>query len=293
MKKFLAFDVFLTFILFIWGAVVRTQGAGLACPDWPLCHGRIIPPLEPLILLEWGHRLLASSVGFLTLGICVVILKSTEYRAQLGRLSVATLFFLVLQVALGAMVVKTLLKPWLVTVHLGVALFFLILLMTMFFQLSGIGYDGLAWRNRSSFLRWRFSLAAWRDLVFIQILLGGYVGASHAGLACPDFPTCGGVWIPPLLGPVAVHFFHRLIAYLLLIWVGISYVWAKKTVSAVQFQNALAALLGMVVFQIVLGVTNVLGSLPSVIRVAHLGVATMILAMAVVIHYKVRHARLS
>ncbi|MBI3018788.1 MAG: COX15/CtaA family protein [Deltaproteobacteria bacterium] len=294
MKKFLALDIVLTFILFIWGAIVRTQGAGLACPDWPLCHGRIIPPFELPILLEWGHRLIASCVGFLTIGICAAILKSKEYRAQLGGLSVTTLFFLVLQVVLGAIVVKFLLKPWLVAVHLGVALLFLILLMTMFFEISGIGYDGLAWRTRSGFLRWRFSLAAWRDLVFIQIILGSYVGASHAGLACPDFPTCLGEWIPSLLSePVAIHFFHRLIAYVLLVWIGISYLVARKTISTPQFQNALAALLGMVLFQIVLGVTNVLASLPTVIRVAHLGIATMILAMAVVIHYKIRHARLS
>src|SRR3989338_438350 len=295
MKKFLALDIFLTFVLFIWGAIVRTQGAGLACPDWPLCHGKLIPPFEIPILLEWGHRLLASCVGFLTIGICVVILKSKEYRARLGRLSVITLFLLVLQVILGAIVVKFLLKPWLVALHLSVALLFLILLMTMFFELSGIGYDGLAWQTRSGFSRWQFSLAAWRDLVFIQIVLGGYVGASHAGLACPDFPTCLGEWIPPLSSElVAIHFFHRLIAYLLLVWIGISYIVASKTISTPQFQNALAALLGLVIFQIVLGVTNVLASLPTIIRVAHLGVSTMILAMAVVIHYKVRRdARLS
>ncbi len=294
MKKFLALDIFLTFVLFIWGAIVRTQGAGLACPDWPLCHGQIIPPFELPILLEWGHRLLASSVGILTIGICVVILKNKDDRERVGSLAVTTLFFLILQVVLGAIVVKFLLKPWLVAGHLGVALFFLILLMTMFYKLKGIGYDGLAWQTRGGFLRWRFSLAAFRDLVFLQIVLGGYVGASHAGLACPDFPTCLGEWIPPLMSePVAIHFFHRLIAYVLLVWIGISYIVAKKTISTPQFQNALTALLGMVVFQIVLGAINVLGELPSLIRVAHLGVATMILAMAVVIHYKVRHARLS
>src|SRR5439155_16912073 len=60
-----------TFVLIILGGLVRATGAGLACPDWPLCHGRLIPPLDPLVLTEWSHRFVASILGILTLAVAV------------------------------------------------------------------------------------------------------------------------------------------------------------------------------------------------------------------------------
>src|SRR5438093_1042540 len=60
-----------TFVLIILGGLVRATGAGLACPDWPLCHGRLIPPLDPLVLTEWSHRFVASILGILTLAVAL------------------------------------------------------------------------------------------------------------------------------------------------------------------------------------------------------------------------------
>src|SRR4051794_5739474 len=61
-----------TFFLILLGGIVHTQGASLACPDWPLCYGMVFPPMEGDILLEHGHRLLASAVGLMSVALAVL-----------------------------------------------------------------------------------------------------------------------------------------------------------------------------------------------------------------------------
>ncbi|MCY4524813.1 MAG: COX15/CtaA family protein, partial [Halobacteriovoraceae bacterium] len=66
-KRLVSITIFLTFCLLIWGGVVHNTESSLACPDWPLCHGQFFPKMAGGILIEHGHRLLASLVGFLCL----------------------------------------------------------------------------------------------------------------------------------------------------------------------------------------------------------------------------------
>lgn len=103
------------------GSYVSRVGAGLACPDWPLCHGRIIPPLERLILLEWTHRLLVSLVGLLVLGLA---LAAWRYRLRERRLALLAFGVLLAQAGLGGAAVLLRLPPFIVAAHQGLALIF-------------------------------------------------------------------------------------------------------------------------------------------------------------------------
>src|ERR687893_408387 len=61
------FACVLTFVVISWGGLGRATGAGLACPDWPLCNGVLHPSRDPLVLYEWGHRFVAGVLGFVIL----------------------------------------------------------------------------------------------------------------------------------------------------------------------------------------------------------------------------------
>ncbi|MDO8493885.1 MAG: COX15/CtaA family protein [Deltaproteobacteria bacterium] len=264
MIKALKILLFLTFVLICWGAVVRSTGSGLGCPDWPLCHGQWIPPFDTATLIEYTHRLLASLVGFVTLGVCIAVWSNKEYRSMFGKRAALILVLLLFQAVLGGITVETGLQPPIVTTHLAVGLIFIGLLYFFYLRLKVGGEKKNAPKN----FWYHFSHIA-GTLLFLQILLGGMVASSHAGLACPDFPKCQGLWWPGFEGLVGLQFAHRLGAFVV---ITMSFITAIKRWPSPVARNLF--LLG--VLQILLGIGNVFMGLPLWMRVAHLGVAVLL-----------------
>lgn len=262
---------FLTYLLIVWGAVVRGTGSGLGCPDWPLCHGQIIPPFEKAVLIEYFHRLLASVVGILTLIVSIQVWRDENLRKLFGKKCGLLLGLLFLQVVLGGITVKTELNPHIVAAHLGIGLIFLSLIFYIFLSV----WKGDAQKKVPLWSYWRPAV------LFIQIILGGLVAASEAGLACPDFPTCQGVWFPTLQGAVALHFSHRLLAFVILI-MAINLALTKWHLPIVRM------IFSLVLLQILLGIGNVLLGLPLWLRVAHNAVAVLLFLSLIVRTYELR-----
>src|ERR1051325_4232156 len=121
----------LMFALIVVGSVVRTTGSGLACPDWPLCHGRWIPPFQFNILVEWFHRLIALVVGLGLLATAAWTMVHRETRARLGGLAALSLALYLAQALLGALTVWRLLNPNVVSGHLAVALLLFVTLLSL------------------------------------------------------------------------------------------------------------------------------------------------------------------
>lgn len=264
--------VSLFFLLLIWGNIVAGLKVGLACPDWPLCHGRIIPPLQFDIFMEWMHR----NIGLVS-SIFLLVLAYKRFRSYSGPARViplVTVFLLLFQVVLGGIVVLLRLPVNITTFHFATALVIFSLVFYMAF------FDGEGKKPVFSIRGYRGSLFLLVSLVFIQAILGAYVRHSNSGLACPDFPTCLGYWIPPgLSGAVLIHFAHRTLAYVILAIVLLLYAFSYSNPGLNRDRSRILILLSLVLLQIILGVGVVHSKLHFSATAFHLGVALLILSM--------------
>ena len=260
----------LAYLLIVLGAVVRAKGAGLACPDWPLCFGQAIPPFDTRIALEWAHRVLAGLVSLGLVGTSVFVLRTPELRRVSARSFVLALLLLVTQVLLGGLTVLLGLAPWTVTAHLLVGN---ALCGTMLWTSRDLIEAGRTRPAASSPLSTAGAslLALFSLLLVAQMLLGGMVSSHLAGLACSTFPTCNGDSIAPTFsGLVGIHVIHRLNGCALALCCA-ALVWLVRGSGRTR---ALAALcLHLVVLQIVVGAVNVLGALPVEITALHSALA--------------------
>lgn len=252
------------FILMTLGNVVSATGSGLACPDWPLCHGSVIPPLRADVLIEYSHRLAALAATVLIVATTVLTLRRTR-AAGLRRLGWLLPGLLVVQIALGGITVLLKLPHLISTAHLVNALLILGGLIVLARGLppahAGRGDDRLQRLARVGLIA-----------LLAQLALGGYVRHSGAGLACPDFPLCSGDLLPTqwLAG---VHWVHRWLGVLLLgLFVHLAV--AGRT-AATRLVGALALL------QVALGVAAVLLQLTPVVRAAHAAVGYSLWAVLV------------
>ncbi|TMI83662.1 MAG: protoheme IX farnesyltransferase, partial [Bacillati bacterium ANGP1] len=107
------------YLLIVLGGLVRITGSGLACPDWPLCHGRLIPPFQGPILIEYSHRLAAALVSGLVVATALAAAGVRRWLPQAVPTALSVLGIVAVQIILGALTVKLELTPALVVTHLG------------------------------------------------------------------------------------------------------------------------------------------------------------------------------
>lgn len=207
------FATLITFVVITLGAYVRLSNAGLGCPDWPGCYGKISVPVSAMEIdkansafphrpVETGkawkemlHRYFASFLGLLILSLSVTAWLNRKEVSQQKFLPFVLLVLVVFQGLLGMWTVTLLLKPAIVTLHLlsGMLTLLLLWLMTM---RAGV-FPGLRISTDVCIppvLKMYALLAL--VVVYGQIFLGGWTSTNYAALHCWDFPTCQGQWLP-------------------------------------------------------------------------------------------------
>jgi cytochrome c oxidase assembly protein subunit 15 len=266
----------MVFALVVWGGVVRLSGSGLAIPDWPLARGGVLPHAQRNFLIEYGHRFLAMLVGFMVLAVAILTFRGATWRRRLGPMAATALVVLALQVFMGGRVVLEELPVDRVVAHLLLAftLFAILLKMTLIALEMQAGVAGAPPDRRARRLAHFTRVAA--GAVFLQAGLGAWVASSGASLACPDFPTCQGSWLPPLEGLVGIHYAHRLGAYAVVVIV-LGLLTAASTVPLPPRARWPLRISGIILaIQFLLGVANVLLRVPLPVSAAHLGTALIL-----------------
>ena len=267
-----------TYLLIILGAIVRITGSGLGCGEhWPLCNGKLLPPLDLPTIIEYGHRLVAAAVSVLVTALAVYawwLMKGAASRERYtpGRTAYVALGLLVMQVLLGAITVKLSLPPWTVVLHLGTAMLLLAALLVI---ARGANLTpGASPGNTEPPITpgSRPGLAGIVALVlgFVTVLFGALTANLGAASACLGFPLCNGQVIPTGNHLQLVQWVHRLLAYMLfayVVW------WAVSTK-----RRGAWYVVGLVTLQVVVAATMVLLGLPPPLQAAHVAVGTAVWA---------------
>jgi len=262
----------LTLILIALGSYVRATGAGLACPDWPLCFGRAVPEFEFGVTQEVVHRYIAAGVILFTLFILYQGWKNRGNNKQFFKFGAALLALVLTQAVFGGLTVTMKLNPFIVTTHLALG--------TLFFQaVSTYGFAGRPLsenRTQNSNKFFRGLVLATAIFTYCQILIGGFVGASGAALACPDFPACG---VPYASGAQVTQVTHRILGFsLAALFIGTWFA-SRRLTGAERLVSVgpLSRVLVLIGLQLFVGWLNLYYKITPTITVTHIILAQVIL----------------
>lgn len=276
-RKLSLITVAVVFGLIVLGGVVRATDSGLGCPDWPTCHGKLIPELEKHTLIEYSHRLTASIAGLLVLGLAAWSWRSFRGVPALMLPAGLALALIVVQAGLGGAAVLNELPPEIVAVHLGMAL--MILTVLGLFWLTACALErGQTEPPASRHLR-RLSLTTLAAL-FLLMLVGSYVSGAGYSLACNGWPLCNGQVIPSGGASVGTAFLHRLLALLVGVLLLLLLRQALRERDRLRGAAVLAPVaLTVYLLQVLIGAANVWTRLAEPVSAAHLAVGVLLWAI--------------
>lgn len=315
-KNLSLIGICMAFVVIALGAWTRLVDAGLGCPDWPGCYGFVFWPNDEVDIAiaesrfptypydinkaipEQVHRLFAAALGFIAILLVILSFEKTK-NESIQKWTIFLLILICCQGLFGYLTVSLKLLPIIVTTHLFGG--FATLMLLYFIYLKSRNFEIF---NQINIPNLKVIASIAFAVLIFQIFLGVWTSTNYASLACADFPTCQGSYMPEMdfkngfnlnqeVGPnylyglldnparVAIHYSHRVSALLLTLIFLI-------LMSRLWFSDAapLASTLGILLLtQITLGIINVVYVLPLYVAIAHNLVAALLLLATFTINY--------
>jgi len=268
------------FALVVLGGVVRVTGSGLGCPDWPLCYGGILPPLQTEAIVEFSHRLLASAlVGPLVLALCVA---TWMFHRDKGWLIVPTTLAVVLtlgQAILGGATVLSELSAGAVAAHLALGEALLGCMVFIFITaLIGPPSFGSTAVRRGGNGAFPMLAVASALAVYGILLTGSYVAVSNATWACTDWPLCNGDLFPTHK-LAAIHMAHRVATVVLGLFVMyVLHLGLRRGRQPMDVRLLSMAATAVFLAQVIVGALTIWLKFPAELRALHLALGTAVWA---------------
>ena len=274
LRRFAVAAAIVGFGAVLLGSWTRINGAGMTCPDWPLCHGKLIPSMADGTIWEWTHRLFAFSTAPLVAVVAFLAFRLRRRAPMLAPLVLAVAALFLVQVLLGAATVKLGNSPISVVLHWGTAMAFIASLVAIA-AITTIPEHASESPAANTATAVPALLLATTIAAFFTMCVGAYVSSSGAGLACLSLPGCAG-HILVMQPAQQVQMLHRTFAALTFVLSVITTIVVFLREPAGRIRGTAALGFVLLCTQVLLGLMNVALRLPTDLREAHAANAALL-----------------
>ena len=284
----------LSYLLIFVGGLVRVSGSGLGCPDWPKCFGRWVPPINieqipdhidstafniVLAWIEYGNRTLGVIVGISILLMTVIALIHFRKNNKILFSSLLSLFLVISNGGLGAIVVSSILNPFIVSLHMILALFLVSVLSYTTIESYKI-IDTNKFTNMYLSKKISTSLILLWIFIVIEILLGTGIRTNIELIAIDNPLFTKGELLSSLN---SYKYLHSILGFSLL-FLSIYLCYLFKDDFLGLSKQLVLFIFGMIMFQIFLGELMIFFELPQLTRLFHTWGSSWLVGIIIILY---------